>query len=98
MLSWIILIVLLVLLSAAGIWAIMRYFGPAPLLDAAADADELRAENLAAVARGDLAALRFDVAAGGYRQDQVDEVLAALSALATQAGQPERGPRQADLG
>ena len=78
MLSWIALIVVLAALIVIGTWAWGSMFGHKPVPTDAFLETDVPAANRAALARGDINAIAFDVVPHGYRQEQVDDLLNAL--------------------
>lgn len=78
MMSWILLIVVLIALIIIGTWAWGSFVGRGPVMDAPDKAVDTDRENLRALEEGRFDDLRFDVVARGYRQDQVDALLAAV--------------------
>lgn len=79
MISWLLLIVLLLALTAIGTWLWGSVFGRGELLEPL-DPDTTREENLRAVTEGDIDGIEFEIVPRGYRPEQVDEVIAALAA------------------
>ena len=77
MLSWILLIVVLIALVIIGTWAWGSLVGRGPVMEAPDKAVDINYENLRALDEGRFDDMRFDVVARGYRQDQVDALLAA---------------------
>lgn len=84
MFSWIVLIIVLALLSLLGIWAWSVLFGRGVVMDAVESPRAVLKANREFVAGDDLDAIAFDVVSHGYRQDQVDDVLAVLKARITE--------------
>ena len=80
MISGLVLIVVLGALVVVGTWLWGKLIGPGPVMEAVPNPQAADQHNDAALAAGNYAALEFDVARHGYRQDQVDRVIAALSA------------------
>ncbi|HIX79785.1 MAG TPA: DivIVA domain-containing protein [Candidatus Corynebacterium faecipullorum] len=78
MLSWILLIVVLIALVIIGTWAWGSLVGRGPVMEAPDKAVDINYENLRALDEGRFDDMRFDVVARGYRQDQVDALLAAV--------------------
>ncbi|TRX36752.1 DivIVA domain-containing protein [Corynebacterium guaraldiae] len=78
MMSWILLIVVLIALIIIGTWAWGSFVGRGPVMGAPDKAVNTDRENLRALEEGRFDDLRFDVVARGYRQDQVDALLAAV--------------------
>ncbi|MBU5653679.1 DivIVA domain-containing protein [Corynebacterium aurimucosum] len=78
MLSWILLIVVLIALVIFGTWLWGTLVGRGTVMDAPDIAVSTVNENLQALDEGRFDDLRFDVVARGYRQDQVDALLAAV--------------------
>lgn len=79
MISWLLLIVLLLAITAVGTWFWGSVFGRGEVLPPL-DPDATREANRRAVAVGDIDALEFEIVPRGYRPEQVDEVIAALTA------------------
>lgn len=78
MMSWILLIVVLIALVIIGTWAWGTIVGRGTVMEAPDTAVDTNEENLRALEEGRFDDLRFDVVARGYRQDQVDALLAAV--------------------
>lgn len=78
MMSWILLIVVLIALVIIGTWAWGSLVGRGTVMEAPDKAVDTDHENLRALDEGRFEDLRFDVVARGYRQDQVDALLAAV--------------------
>ncbi|MGV0349397.1 cell division protein DivIVA [Corynebacterium guaraldiae] len=99
MMSWILLIVVLIALIIIGTWAWGSFVGRGPVMDAPDKAVDTDRENLRALEEGRFDDLRFDVVARGYRQDQVDTLLAAVErhwgAKAASSGEPSEPSVQA---
>ncbi|WKD59509.1 hypothetical protein [Corynebacterium caspium] len=79
--AWFILIAALAIFTILGnlLWG--KIFGRGelmPPLESETARQEVLANNSAAIASGDFAALKFEVVARGYRQEQVDAVLQEL--------------------
>ena len=81
MMSWILLFVVLLALIVIGTWASAAIFGRGTVMETPDKATDVTEGNLRALHSGSFDDLRFDVAPRGYRQDQVDELLAAVEAL-----------------
>lgn len=79
MISWLLLIILLAAFTAVGTWFWGSVFGRGEL-EEPLDPDDTRAANRRAVAHGDLDGIQFEIVRRGYRPEQVDEVIEALSA------------------
>ncbi|MTD92427.1 DivIVA domain-containing protein [Corynebacterium hiratae] len=78
MMSWILLIVVLIALVIIGTWAWGTIVGRGTVMEAPDTAVDTNEENLRALEEGRFDDLRFDVVTRGYRQDQVDALLAAV--------------------
>lgn len=80
MITWIILIACLIVCVAAGSWLWGRFLGRQELLPAmnAQERVNLIAANSQAVAEGRFDDIQLEVAPRGYRQDQVDALIAQL--------------------
>ncbi|OFK68766.1 MULTISPECIES: DivIVA domain-containing protein [unclassified Corynebacterium] len=78
MMSWILLIVVLIALVIIGTWAWGSIVGRGTVMEAPDTAVDTNEENLRALEEGRFDDLRFDVVTRGYRQDQVDALLAAV--------------------
>lgn len=78
MMSWILLIVVLIALIIIGSWAWGSIVGRGTVMDTPDEAVDVDAENLRALEEGRFDDLRFDVVPRGYRQDQVDALIAAV--------------------
>ena len=81
MMSWILLIVVLLALIVIGTWVSAVIFGRGTVMETPDAATDVTEGNLRALYSGSFDDLRFDVAPRGYRQDQVDELLAAVETL-----------------
>lgn len=90
MLSWILLIIILILLVIVGTWIAGHALGRGEELPPS-DPDEVAQGNLAAIARGDLDAIRFEVVPRGYRPEQVEAVLDQLRDQLAPQSREERG-------
>lgn len=80
MLSWIVLIVVLIAFVVLGTWAWGAIFGRGEMLPPLDEPQAVMAKNRRALAEGDFSSIAFEVVPRGYRQDQVDDLLAALEA------------------
>ena len=78
MMSWILLIVVLISLIIIGSWAWGSIVGRGTVMDTPDEAVDVDCENLRALEEGRFDDLRFDVVPRGYRQDQVDALIAAV--------------------
>ncbi|KAA8723132.1 hypothetical protein [Corynebacterium phocae] len=81
MFSWIVLIVLLAGIVIVAVPLSAKTLGRGSLLtapDSKIGTKERMQANRAAAAEGNLDAVAFDVVSHGYRQDQVDDLIAAL--------------------
>ena len=78
MMSWILLIVVLIALVIIGTWAWGSIVGRGTVMDTPDEPVDVDLENLRALDDGRFDDLRFDVVPRGYRQDQVDDLLAQL--------------------
>lgn len=78
MMSWILLIVVLISLIIIGSWAWGSIVGRGTVMDTPDEAVDVDAENLRALEEDRFDDLRFDVVPRGYRQDQVDALIAAV--------------------
>lgn len=78
MMSWILLIVVLIALIIIGSWAWGSIVGRGTVMDTPDEAVDVDSENLRALEEGRFDDLRFDVVPRGYRQDQVDALIAAV--------------------
>lgn len=90
MFSWILLLLVLAAFVVLSTWGWGKIFG---LGDVMGDVDEkvdVRAFNRAALDRGELDDLRFELVPRGYRPEQVDEVIADLRAQLDEAHRLER--------
>ena len=92
MMSWILLIVVLVALIIIGSWAWGSIVGRGTVMDTPDEAVDVDAENLRALEEGRFDDLRFDVVARGYRQDQVDALLAEVERRAKVASEASAKP------
>ena len=78
MMSWILLIVVLIALVIIGTWAWGSIVGRGTVMDTPDELVDVDLENLRALDDGRFDDLRFDVVPRGYRQDQVDALIAAV--------------------
>lgn len=78
MLSWIMLLVVLIALVIIGTWAWGSIFGRGEVMHPLDEPEDVRKNNRAAVREGCLDKVKFEVVPRGYRQDQVDDLLAQL--------------------
>lgn len=78
MISWLVLIVVLAALVIVGVWIWAKIVGPGTIMEPASTPEDAVKHNDAVLAARNYAALEFDVVRYGYRQDQVDRVIAAL--------------------
>lgn len=79
MLSWLLLILIIAAIAVFGLWVSASIFGRGevlPPMDAPADVIEA---NRIAVAEGRFDDIALEVVPRGYRQDQVDALIAALA-------------------
>lgn len=76
---WILLIVVLLLLIVLGTWLWGTIFGRGEVTEPLEAPEKVREQNAQAVADGRVDDLRFAVVVRGYRQDQVDPVIAQLA-------------------
>lgn len=77
MISWLLLVIVLLALTAIGIWFWGNVFGRGEVLEPL-DPDATREANRRAVADGDIDGVEFEIVPRGYRPEQVDEVIAGL--------------------
>ncbi|WP_165241873.1 DivIVA domain-containing protein [Corynebacterium lizhenjunii] len=85
-LSWILLIAVVGMVSLAGIAAWDRLGTRGRVMDEPEGPVEVKEANAAAVARGAIGDVQFDVVRYGYRQDQVDAVLAQVAQILRENG------------
>ena len=78
MLSWILLIVALIVLVVLGTWIWGLVFGPGEIMDTLDEPANVIYNNRSAVRNGRLDKVKFEVVSRGYRQDQVDDLIAQL--------------------
>lgn len=79
MLSWILLIVVLAALVVLGIWASGHLFGRGEALPPMEETHDVIEANKRAVEQGRLDDIALEVVPRGYRQDQVDALIAQLA-------------------
>ncbi|QGU04273.1 hypothetical protein [Corynebacterium comes] len=79
MFSWLLLVILLIAFVAIGIVFWGSVFGRGEVLPPL-DPDETLRANRVAVGTGNLDAVQFELVYRGYRPEQVDDVIAHLSA------------------
>ncbi|MBK4140303.1 DivIVA domain-containing protein [Corynebacterium macginleyi] len=92
MLSWIVLIVVLIAFIVIGTWVWGSIFGPGTVMDPPDEPQRVLENNRVAAAQGRFDDVHFEVVPRGYRQDQVDDLLAHLEqelAAARKSGQKE---------
>lgn len=78
MLSWILLIVVLIAFIVIGTWVWGSIFGRGTVMDPPDEPQKVLENNRAAAAQGRFDDVQFEVVPRGYRQDQVDDLLAQL--------------------
>ncbi|STC70155.1 hypothetical protein [Corynebacterium pilosum] len=78
MLSWILLIIVVVAFVVLGTWAFGKIFGRGELLPPMEDTHDVIAHNRRAVHEGRIEDIELEVVPRGYRQDQVDALVATL--------------------
>ena len=78
MLSWIVLIVVLIAFIVIGTWLWGSIFGPGTVMDPPDEPQKVLENNRVAAAQGRFDDVQFEVVPRGYRQDQVDDLLAQL--------------------
>lgn len=78
MLIWIVMIVVLAVLVALFSWLFAKMFGRGGEAMPMPDNDEVIEHNRGVVGRGDINDIMFETVLRGYRQDQVDDVIAHL--------------------
>ncbi|MBC3186149.1 DivIVA domain-containing protein [Corynebacterium sp. zg-331] len=92
---WMLLIVVLCALTVVSTWAWGRIFGRGEVEAPVVNTSSVREHNRAALSRGELDDVRFDLVIRGYRPDQVDEVIETLwqriEALEEREAQREQG-------
>ncbi|QGU02394.1 hypothetical protein CKALI_07660 [Corynebacterium kalinowskii] len=79
MLTWLMYIVGLAVVVALLTVVFGKAFGRGEVMPPIVDNVSLQKLNAAALARSDFEAVRFDTVIRGYRQDQVDAVIAELT-------------------
>ncbi|ERS58128.1 hypothetical protein HMPREF1261_02187 [Corynebacterium sp. KPL1818] len=92
MLSWIVLIVVLIAFIVIGTWLWGSIFGPGTVMDPPDEPQKVLENNRVAAAQGRFEDVQFEVVPRGYRQDQVDDLLAQLEQeleAARKSGQKE---------
>ena len=78
MLSWIMLLLVLIALTVIGTWVWGSIFGRGEVMYPLDEPQKVRENNRAALREGRLDQVKFEVVPRGYRQDQVDDLLAQL--------------------
>ena len=78
MLSWIMLILVLFSLTVIGTWVWGSIFGRGAVMYPLDEPEKVRENNRAAAREGRLDQVKFEVVPRGYRQDQIDDLLAQL--------------------
>lgn len=98
MLTWLLYIVGLAVVVAVLTVIFGKAFGRGEIMPPIVENIALQKLNAEALARHDFGALRFDTVIRGYRQDQVDAVLAALTQeiIALRAGAQSEETSTAD--
>lgn len=90
MLTWIVMIVVLAALIVLFTWLFAKLFGRGETAMPLPDNDEIIEHNRRVVGQGDIDDIVFETVLRGYRQDQVDDVVAHLNwkidALTTRLG------------
>lgn len=79
MLSWILLIVVLAVFTVLGIWCSAELFGRGEVLPPLDEPVSVIESNRRAVEEGRFDDIVLEVVPRGYRQDQVDALIAQLS-------------------
>ncbi|MHA2788656.1 cell division protein DivIVA [Corynebacterium sp. S7] len=79
MLSWILLIIVLLALIVVGTWAFGELFGRGELLPPMEESQDVIAANAEAIRSGRIDDIALEVVPRGYRQDQVDAIIAQLT-------------------
>ncbi|BAC17980.1 DivIVA domain protein [Corynebacterium efficiens YS-314] len=79
MLTWIVMIVVLAALVVLFTWLFAKLFGRGEQAMPLPDNEEIIEHNRRVVGRGDIDDIVFETALRGYRQDQVDDVVAHLN-------------------
>ena len=81
MLSWLLLILVIAAIAVFGAWVSASIFGRGEVLPPMDEPHDVIQANRAAVEGGRIDDIALEVVPRGYRQDQVDELLAAVEAL-----------------
>ena len=97
MLSWILLIVVLLALVVLGTWAWGSIFGRGEVLDDLDEKRDVLANNQRALQDGNFDDIKFDVVSHGYRQSQVDALLAEVEKRYRSEGETARPISQPPL-
>ncbi|WP_018295861.1 hypothetical protein [Corynebacterium lubricantis] len=79
MLSWILLIIVLLALIVVGTWAFGHLFGRGEMLPPMEESRDVIAANAEAIRDGRFNDIAIEVVPRGYRQDQVDAIIAQLT-------------------
>lgn len=91
MLTWIVMIIVLAALVVVFTWLFAKLFGRGAEAMPMPDNEEVIEHNRRAVGQGELNDIMFETVLRGYRQDQVDDVIAHLKwqvdSLSTRLGQ-----------
>lgn len=80
MMTWILLIIILLALIVLGTWAFGSIFGRGEMLPPLEETRDVIAANAQAVREGRIDDVSLEVVPRGYRQDQVDALIAQLAA------------------
>lgn len=97
MFTWLMYILGLAVTVAVLTVVFGKAFGRGEIMPPLVDTVELKQLNAQALERADYAALRFDTVVRGYRQDQVDAVIMALTEEIRSlraASAPHEGPAE----
>ncbi|WIM68565.1 cell division protein DivIVA [Corynebacterium breve] len=78
MFSWILLIVIVAAVAVFGTWVFGRMFGRGELLPPMEETQDVIASNRKAIEENRVEDVRLEVVPRGYRQDQVDALIAQL--------------------
>ena len=90
MLSWIFLILILAALVVCGTWVFTYFFGGEKVMPDRPDREtDVIQHNADALRSGNLDAIAFDVVPHGYRQEQVDALIAQLASRGQEADMPQ---------
>lgn len=84
MLSWVLLFLVIAVIAVLGVWVSASVFGRGEALPPMDEPADVIAANRAAVSAGRFDDIALEVVPRGYRQDQVDALIAQLTGMGEQ--------------